>query len=297
MNFCITHLDLRLKIIQQLDLKDIHNIFLTNETCFNAYNSESFWIRKLKQDYPDVSPSTEISFLELYKRLTNKYGLLVTWRPSYIDHPQVYTQLYKAIITTSYNPVSVIYAIDEYHDLSIIATENKPRINLIDKYLEQFFHLIGTVNGYPLLTNIKYISGDSYFCLILTTDGILYQIVLTDDINIPENIAFEHKSRETYNLVKVDDNVTEVGSGEYMAYYIKKPNSLYVSDRTEKLFVGNIFKLISDHVKFATISGTDLKVNFIEQDGGIYEISEERQVRETELPVSDVIQIYDHIWS
>lgn len=27
MNFCSTHLDLRLKIIQQLDLKDIHNIF------------------------------------------------------------------------------------------------------------------------------------------------------------------------------------------------------------------------------------------------------------------------------
>ena len=111
MNFCIIPLDLRLEIMQKIDRYDLHNIFLTNEKCFRAYQSETFWKRKVKQEYPDVTQPREISVLELYKRLTLKYGILLTFRLDKKDVQRVPGE-YKAIITAAYIEPGITFIID-----------------------------------------------------------------------------------------------------------------------------------------------------------------------------------------
>lgn len=269
---------------------------MTNNTCFNTYESESFWRRKLKQDYPDVTHPKEISVLELYKRLTNEYGFLVTLTSNNHDNEQLNIPLYKAIITTPDAPVGVLYVIDEENNLSVFSTTNKPITNLLDKYLQQFFPLDRAEDDFPLAKNIKYISSDSDICFILTTDGTLYQIVITNNTAMPSNVAFTHKKLVMYDLVVVDHNVTEVGSSLNLSYYIKKPNLLYVSDinPTEDAGIRANFELVSDKVKFVASSGDYLNVFYIEKNGSIYQISEHKQIKQIELTIPNIIQIYDN---
>ena len=246
MNFCIIPLDLRLEIMQKIDRYDLHNIFLTNEKCFRAYQSETFWKRKVKQEYPDVTQPREISVLELYKRLTLKYGILLTFRLDKKDVQRVPGE-YKAIITAAYIEPGITFIIDRDNNLLIFETGDYPRRNLIDKYLGQFDSLDTPLkddptNNYIIAKNIRHISGNNRSCFILTTDGSLFQIVTKCNTAMLPNISDDPKNFQTFDVVPVDLGVTDIVSGSNRAYYIKKPGSLYVSDSSTPGF-GTTIKL------------------------------------------------------
>ena len=208
---------------------------------------ENFWMRKIQRDYSNFrwKDSQYASWLTLYKILTLRYGALYNFNTQEL----VVDYLVKKIIVSN---CLRTYVIDSNNNLIMIRYGGYSG-NYLDMYLADAFDLSVEMttqrdgNSHEdevdeddlevdekepekiviLLKNIKDLVMDWDSGLLLTMNGNVYEIGNVE-MRVPLEIE-GHVVRGTRNdLIKIADNVNEIGTCDKYSCYITRDNKLYV---------------------------------------------------------------------
>ena len=202
--------------------------FESNKECAKIGQDETFWVRKIRNDFPDVDWKSYnyTSYLELYKRLMLSYGCLLELRPD-SDPQQILPGDYlvkKMIVWESSR-----YFIDKEDNLHWMDEEN--------------FHV--------LFAHVRDFVVTDECAMILDTTGIL-------SIIRGQNSTQLNSRLRSSLLEHISSNVREIGGNECWFYYVTKHDELYVLDIEPYEFghvdVNSAFRYVNK-VKCVCLSG------------------------------------------
>ena len=145
------------------------------------------------------------------KIIRNINETITVTRNAKLDHPicNIFTGKY-------------CYALDIYGNLYSLSREFKEHTGVFEDFLKQHYKLN---YGNKLLSNIKTISYGYGQCMILTTDGYLYEILNCKSSGYESKIGINAYGRKKYNLKLVSDNVKMIGE---CFVYLKLDGNLYL---------------------------------------------------------------------